>query len=142
MKRILTLTLLALAATAYAAPPLLKATPNTKCGEAGVGKVWGTKGGWKLEARPALPNQRVNAKGVWMLCDLPPDCATQPATDTWTNGAGIVCKPQPGQVITGRDLGRISVVRGQGDPRNKQSYRCEIGTDDRPTWVPHRTNCR
>ena len=47
---------------AQAAPQ--KLTKNTECGAAGVGLVWGKKGGWRTEPREAAPGQRVNGKGV------------------------------------------------------------------------------
>ncbi len=134
------LTLLALLVPlARAEPP--KLTLNTECGAAGVGKVWGKKGGWRTEPREAAPGQRVNGKGVWRPCDVPPDCPAIPVPK-WGGGK---CYAPAGTMLKPKMVGGTSMVSEYPrHPLNRLWMTCTAPASPGASaaWAVHREVCK
>lgn len=133
------LTLVVPMASAQAEPQ--KVTPNTECGAAGVGKVWAKRGGWRIEPREAAPRQRVNGKGVWMPCDVPPDCPAVPAPKWGPNGK---CYAPAGTMLKSKMIGGTSMVSEYPrTPLNRLWMTCTApaAPGASAAWTTHREIC-
>lgn len=106
MLRTLSIILVASATAAFAQPPAMPAssaasaprvytradvTPDTPCGAAGVGEVWGGTRKGQIEYRDGQPRHRVNADGYWEAGCTPPapppppkGCGGNGQPATWT----------------------------------------------------------
>lgn len=134
------ITLLPILAVSARAEPL-ELTKNTACGAAGVGRVWGKTGGWRTQARAAAPGQRVNGKGVWVACNVTPDCPAVPAPK-W--GPGDKCYAPAGTMLKSKMIGGISMVSEYPrHPLNRLWMKCTAPASPGASaaWTTHHEIC-
>lgn len=136
-----------------ASAPDLVLTPDTACGQPGVGIAGATGLPERRDVVP--PNKRVNRDGHWVMdpkcasVKPPKDCPEQLAPTQWQVKGKVCVRPQ-GATLPGRNVGPADVTVFSAGyflatppyRRGTQTYECQRDAEGAAAWVLIKQYCR